>query len=185
MAPLDLIGEVLDHLGSLGVIQEASVILKKSHLFKPDLKFRCRSFAQNFSNIKRIVEGGALVGEHDVITAGNSHDVVTACDAQEREKVIHVVLVGFGMVGVANVTSHGETQELSAKMILKTCTNDLFRIVKVFWTDESNDGIDQKRRKLPRHSIGSGLQSLSVNAMMGVGRKRAALAGLEIHDVLT
>jgi hypothetical protein len=35
-----------------------------------------------------------------------------------------------------------------------------------------------------RHRVGARLQRLLVDAVVGVGRQRAALAGLEVHDVV-
>ena len=44
-------------------------------------------------------------------------------------------------------------------------------------------GVDQKRVVASGHGIGARLHRLLVHAVMGVGRKRGALSGLEIHQV--
>lgn len=169
MTPFDLIGEVLDHSRSLRALNQALVIFEEPHPFQPSLKFRCRPFPEHLPNEQRVMEGGALVGQHDVITPRDSHDVVTSGYAEQGEEVVHVVLVGLGMVGVANVTPHGKSEQLSAKMILKTCPDDLFGIIKIFRADKAYDRIDQQRRKFSSDGIGSGFKGLCIHAMMGIG----------------
>ena len=136
------------------------------------------------AHIERVVERCALVVQHDVVGAGHAHDEVDAGHAQQRQQSVHVVLVGLGMVGVADVHAHRQAEQLAAEMILQAGADDLLAVVEVFRADEADDGVDQQRRECARHGIGARLERLLVDAVVRVGRQRAALAGLEIHDVV-
>ena len=46
-------------------------------------------------------------------------------------------LVGFGVVGVADVDSHGETEELAAEVVFEASAEDLFAVVEVLGPDKS------------------------------------------------
>src|SRR5436309_2628837 len=61
---------------------------------------------------------------------------------------------------------------------------DLLAVEQVFGPDESDHGIDQQRLEWTRHRIGARLERLLVDAVMRIGRERAALSGLEIHHVV-
>ena len=74
---------------------------------EPGLEFGGRAQAEEFADVEGVVEAGALVIEHDVVRAGDAHDVVDAGGAEQGEQGIRVVLVGLGVVGVADVATHG------------------------------------------------------------------------------
>ena len=103
---------------------------------------------------------------------------------QQREQRVHVVLVGLGVVGVADVDPHRQAQQLAAEMILQPGADDLLAVVEIFRADEADDGVDQQRPEAARHRVGARLERLLVDAVMRVGGERAALAGLEIHHVV-
>ena len=88
------------------------------------------------------------------------------------------------MIGVAGVAAHGQAEQLAAKVILETGANDLLSVEKILRADESDDGVDQKRIEGAGDSIGAGFERLLVAAVMGSGRQRAALARLEIHEIV-
>jgi hypothetical protein len=50
--------------------------------------------------------------------------------------------------------------------------------------DETDDAVDEKRLERPRDRIGARFQRLLIGAVMRIGRKGAALSGLEIHHVV-
>ena len=56
--------------------------------------------------------------------------------------------------------------------------------IQIFRADEADDGVDQQRLERAGDGVGAGLDGLLVDAVMGVGGQRGALAGLEIHDVV-
>ena len=140
---------------------------------------RLRSAAE----VERVVEGGALVVEHDVVGAGDAHDVVDAGGAEQGEQGVHVVLVGFGVVGVADVAAHGQAEELAAEVVFEAGADDLFAVVEIFGADEADDGVDEHRVEVAGDGVGAGFEGLLVDAVVGVGGERAALAGFEVHDV--
>ncbi|MNT08885.1 hypothetical protein D3C72_1436430 [compost metagenome] len=69
-------------------------------------------------------------------------------------------------------------------MVLQPGADNLLAVVQVFGADEAHHGVDQQRRERARHRVGTRLHGLLVDAMMRVGRQRAALPGLEIHHVV-
>ncbi len=130
------------------------------------------------------MEGGGLVVEHHVVGAGNAHDEVDPGDAQQGQEHVHVVLVGLGMVGVADVATHRHAEQLAAEVVFQAGADDLLAVVQVLGTDEADHGVHQERLEVTSHRIGAGLAGLLVDAVVGVGRERAALAGLEVHQVV-
>jgi len=85
------------------------------HLLQPELKFRRTPQPEHLAQVERVVERHALVVEHDAVGAGNAHDKVHARNPQQREQRIHVVLVNFGLAGVAYVASHRQASNLPQK----------------------------------------------------------------------
>ena len=69
-------------------------------------------------------------------------------------------------------------------MVFQAGARDLLAVVEVLRADEADDGVDQQRLEVPRDGVGARLERLLVDAVVRVGRERAALAGLEIHDVV-
>ncbi|MCY1218751.1 hypothetical protein D9M72_307010 [compost metagenome] len=130
------------------------------------------------------MERGALVVEHHVVRARDAHDEVDARRAQQHEQRVHVVLVGFGVVGVADVAADRQAHQLAAEVVFEPGTNDLLAVVQVLGADEADHGVDEQRLVAPRQRIGAHLAGLLVDAEVGVGRERAALAGLEVHEVV-
>ena len=126
------------------------------------------------AEVECIVEGGALVVEHDVVCAGDAHDVVDSGGAEHGEECVHVVLVGLGVVGVADVAAHGETEEFAAEVVFEACAQDLFTVVEVFGADETDDCVDEHGVEVAGYGIGAGFEGLLVHtltpgAMMSVG----------------
>jgi len=150
---------------------------------EPGFEFRRGSEAEDTAQIERVVEARALVVEHDVVGAGDAHDVVDAGCAEESEEGVHVVLVGFGVVGVADIATHGQAEKLAAEVIFEAGASDLLAVVQVFRADEADDGVDQHWLKGASDGVGTGFEGLLVDAVIGIGRERGALAGLEVHDV--
>ena len=130
------------------------------------------------------MKAGALIVQHRVIGARHAHHEIDPGHAQQGEQRIHVVLIGLGVIGVANVHPHRQAQQLAAEMVLQPSSQDLLSVEQIFRPDEPHDGIDEERIEGPRHAIGAGLQGLLIDAMVGVGRQRRALAGLEIADLV-
>src|ERR1700675_4499151 len=117
------------------------------------------------------METGGLVVEHNVICAGNAHDIVASGDPEQRQQIVHVILICFRVICVTDIATHGQTKKLSAKMILESGTDDLLPSIQILGTDESNDRIHEQRLKLTSHGVGASFERLLIHAMMGVGRK--------------
>ena len=111
----------------------------------------------------------ALVAEHDVVRAGHAHHVRDPGRPEAREQGVHVVLVGLGVVGVADVAPHRQSHQLAAEVVLQPGTGDLLAVVQVLGADEADDGVHQQRLKLAGHGIGSGFARLLVHAPMRPG----------------
>jgi hypothetical protein len=73
---------------------------------------------------------------------------------------------------------------LAQKVVFQAGARDLLAVVQVFRPHETDHGIDQQRLEGARHGVGARLAGLLVEAMDGVARECAALAGFEIHQVL-
>ena len=88
---------------------------------------RCSQFSnsgaqsptERLADIEDVVERQALIVQHDIVGAGNRDDEGDARRAQQRQQRIHVVLVGFGMIGVADVAAHRQAEQLAAEMVLQ------------------------------------------------------------------
>lgn len=50
-----------------------ALTLHDAHLLQPGLELRRRPQTQHLAHVQRIVEGSALVVEHDVVGAGDTH----------------------------------------------------------------------------------------------------------------
>jgi len=61
----------------------------------------------------------------------------------------------------------------------------LLAVIEIFRTDETDDAVDQSGSKARATRVSARLAGLLIDAMMGIGRQRGALPGLEIHDVVT
>ena len=69
-------------------------------------------------------------------------------------------------------------------MIFEAGAEDLLAAVEVLGPDEADDGVDEHGLETAGNGVGAGLAGLLIDAVMGVGGERAALAGLEVHDVV-
>ena len=118
------------------------------------------------AEVEGVVEGGALVVEHDVVCAGDTHDVVDPGGAEHGEECVHVVLVGFGVVGVADVAAHGEAEEFAAEVVFEASAEDLFAVVEVLGADEAYDGVDEHGVEVAGYGVGAGFEGLLVYTVM-------------------
>lgn len=126
------------------------------------------------AEVEGVVEGCALVVEHDVVGSGDAHDVVDACGAEHGEEGVHVVLVGFGVVGVADVAAHGEAEEFAAEVVFEAGAEDLLAVVEILGTDETDDGVDEHWVEVAGYGVGAGFEGLLVDTLaagsaVGVG----------------
>ena len=110
--------------------------------------------------------------------------VVDSGDAEQREQTVHVVLVGLGVVRVADIATHGEAEKLSAEVIFETSAEDLLSVVEILRSNETDDGVDKHGSEAAGDGVGAGLERLLVDAVVGAGGKGAPLPGLEIHHVV-
>jgi len=69
-------------------------------------------------------------------------------------------------------------------MILQASADDFLAVIEIFWTDEADHAVDEQRIEGARHRIGPRFAGLLIDIVMGVGRQRRALPGLEIHQMI-
>jgi hypothetical protein len=81
-------------------------MIPQVHFYQPRFKFWGWKQMQKSSQVKCIMKGGTLIVQHDIIGARDSHDIGATRSAEQSEKIIHVILVGFGMIGIAHITTH-------------------------------------------------------------------------------
>ncbi len=151
---------------------------------EPFLEFGCALQAQRVVQEERVVERGALVVEHDVVRPRHADEEVEPGGGQQHQQCVHVVLVGLGMVGVADVATHGQSHQLAAEVVFQPGADDLLAVIEVFGADEAHHRVHQQRVVAARQRIGAHFAGLLVHAVVAAGREGAALAGLEVHDVV-
>ncbi len=113
----------------------------------------------------------------------NAHKVVAARRREQNGEVFNVVLVGFHVVRVARVAAHRHARELAHEMVFQPRALHLPRVVEILRADEADDGVDQKRRKMPRKAVAAGLHRYLIGAVVRVARELRALTRLKIHHV--
>ena len=57
--------------------------------------------------------------------------------AASSVKIVHVVLVGLGVVGVADVDAERQAEQLAAEMVFEAGADDLLAVIEVFPADEA------------------------------------------------
>ncbi len=154
-----------------------------AHGGEPGFELGRAAEAEQIADEEGVVEGGALVAEHDVVGAGDAHDEVDAGGGEQGEQGVHVVLVGVDVVGVADIDPHGEAEEFAAEVVFEAGADDLFAVEEVLGPDEADDGVDEQGAEGAGDGVGASLAGLLIDAVVGVGGEGAALAGLEVHAV--
>ena len=74
-----------------------------------------RGAGREIAGVEGIVKRRALVVQHDVVRARHAHDVVASGRAQQGQQRVHVVLIGFRVIGVADVAAHRQAHSLPQK----------------------------------------------------------------------
>src|ERR1051325_11076524 len=87
------------------------------------------------------------------------------------------------MVGIANVTTHGQAKQLAHEMVFQSGADDLALVVEIFRADKTHYAIDQKWLKDPGHTVSARFKRELIDTVMSVSRERAALTGYEVHAI--
>src|SRR5579864_4477291 len=69
-------------------------------------------------------------------------------------------------------------------MIFEPGTRNLPFVEEILRPNEANYAVHEKRLERASDAIGAGFQGKLIDAMMSLGRQRAALAGFEVHHVI-
>src|SRR6185437_14315785 len=93
------------------------------------------------------------------------------------------ILIGGGVICVADVAAHRQAEELAYEMIFEAGADNLALVVEIFGSNEAYHAIHNERIEDPRDTIGACLKSELIDALMSFSRKRAALARFEIHGL--
>src|ERR1035438_5189433 len=131
-----------------------------------------------------VVIAGRLGIQHHVVRTRNAHEVVASRSRQEQQQVVSRVLVGGGVVGVADIAAHRQAQQLTHEMVFETSADDLPLVVQILRADEADYAVDEKRLEGARDSVGSRFERKLINSVMRFGGKSATLAGFEVHHVV-
>src|SRR3981081_2828172 len=116
------------------------------------------------------MERRALILEHHVIRTRHAHNIVDPGCPKQSEQRIHVILVSLSVIGVADITSHRQSKQLAAEVVLQPSAKNLFAIVKILRPNKADNSIDKHRRESPRHGIRASLTGLLIHPMMSVRR---------------
>src|SRR5712671_7337737 len=115
-----------------GATGKAKVGTGQSNPKQPVVEFRRPLQAEQVADIEGVVERGGLVVQHDVVGAGHPHDEGDAGCRKQGQQVVHVVLVGLGMVGVTDVDAKRQAEQFSAKMVLEPGADDFLAVIEIF-----------------------------------------------------
>jgi len=124
---------------------------------------------EKFSRGESVVITGGLIVQHHVVRARNAHEIITARGGKKHQKIVRGILIGRGVVGVANVAAHRESQQLAHEMIFQAGANDLPLIVKIFRTDEAHDAIQEERVEHAGDAIGARFERELIDPVMRFG----------------
>jgi hypothetical protein len=80
-----------------------------------------------------------------------------------------VRMIGFGVVGIADIAPHGDAEQFAAEVIFHRGAQDLFAVVKVLGTDEAHHRVHKKGLQMTRHRVGARFAGLLIDAPMRVG----------------
>ncbi len=130
------------------------------------------------------MKAGGLVVEHHVVGTRNAHEIIAAGGGEQKHQVVGGVLIGDGVIGVADVAAHRESQQFPHEVIFQAGANDLALVVEIFRADEADNGVDEERIERTGNAIGARFQRQLVDAVMRVGGERASLPRFEIHHVV-
>ena len=142
-----------------------------SHFLQPLVEFWRRAQSEHLTQVLGVVEGSRLVVQHHIVRAGDAHEIVAAGDGQQREQVVHVVLVGFGVICVADVAAHRDAEQLAAEVVLEAGPRDLFAVIQVLGADEADDRVHEERFEAARDGVRAGFERLLIDAVMGARRR--------------
>src|SRR5712691_13042045 len=129
---------------------------------EPRVKFRRWTAAEQVAHRQRVVERGALIAQHNIVSAGYSHHEIDARRHQQRQQRVRVILIGLGVVGVADIDAHRHAHELAAEMILQSGARDLLAVEQIFRPDKADDRVDQQRLEVARNGVGPCFDGLLV-----------------------
>ncbi|MBV9078813.1 MAG: ethanolamine ammonia-lyase subunit EutB, partial [Methylobacteriaceae bacterium] len=100
---------------------------------------------------------------------------------EQRGEVVHVVLVGLGVVRVADVAAHRDAHHLAAEMVLETGQGAAL-------SADAHHGVDQQTMEARAYAVARAFEPLIVNTVVGfIGPeylydgKQIIRAGLEDH----
>ena len=146
-------------LCGLYVMPAAAPGKRAGQFARPDAAGRIRHATR-----QRVMERALGPGKSSA--PGTTHHEVDTGRGEQRQQRVHVVLIGLGVVGVADVDAHRQAQQLAAEMVFQAGAGDLLAVVEIFRPDETDHGVDQQRLVAPRDRVGARLQRLLVDAVM-------------------
>ncbi len=151
---------------------ETALHIRQPDALQPFLKLRRTLQSQRLAHIKCVMERCRLVVEHDVVGTRNTHNEVHTSRPKQCQQNIHVVLIGFRVVGITNVATHRDAEQLAAEVVLKPRTDDLFAVVEILGSNKPDDGIDEQWLEFSGDCIGPRLQ-VSADRRRGAHRPKA------------
>ena len=109
-----------------------------------------------------------MVVEHDVISVGDSHEIVASGHGQQCCQIFNVVLVSLHVVGVATVATHGNAGEFAHEMVLQTGAGYLPGIVQILRANETHHGVHKEGLESFGKAVATGLHGDLVSVMVSV-----------------
>src|SRR5947209_810455 len=111
-------------------------VLKYAAFFEPGGEFRGGAEPVDGAHRGGVVVAGRLIVQHHVIGTRHAHEVIAARGGEQQQQVVGRVLVGGGVVGVADVAAHRQAEQLSHEVVFQAGADDLPFVIQVLRTDE-------------------------------------------------
>jgi len=84
-------------------------------ILQPREELRCGTQLEEAPRGQPVVVTGGLIVQHNVVRTGNAHEVIAARSGQKQEKVVGGILIGGGVIRIADVATIGKPSNLPMK----------------------------------------------------------------------
>src|SRR5260221_12765009 len=136
---------------------------------EPGQELRRRAQIEQAANGQRVMKTGGLVVQHHVVRARNAHKVIAAGGGEQDQQVVGGVLVSGGVVGIADVATHGQSEQFAHEMVFESGADDLAFVIEILRPNKSNDAINQKRLEHASYAVRARFQGELVHTVMSIG----------------
>ena len=131
-----------------------------------------------------VVAAGVEVGEHAVGVQAHVHVVVRARGGEQLRRDLLAFERDLRVQRVAGGHAHREAEELAHEVVLQVGEDHLEAVAVRLRADKAGDVVDHERVVAARQAVAEGLGGGHVDAVVLAVGELAALARLEVHELL-